>query len=78
MVALEKRFKAKLQDQFDDFCLKIEGELTRRSRLRVEAFARFKEHEDQIKAMQSEIVRFESNQVAMIGSIKKLMYTNDI
>lgn len=33
-----KKFSSKVERQFDDFMLKVDGELTRRNRLRVETF----------------------------------------
>ena len=38
---LEARFGSKVEQSFNDFVLKIEGELTRRNRLRIETNNKF-------------------------------------
>ena len=35
---VSERFTQKVNQQFDDFMLKVDGELTRRNRLRMETF----------------------------------------
>lgn len=42
---MEKKFNLKCEKQFEDFILKIDGELTRRNRLRTETFNKFDQHE---------------------------------
>ena len=38
-------YNRKLTQQFDDFMLKVDGELTRRNRLRIEVFNKFDQSE---------------------------------
>lgn len=78
MANLETRFSEKLHRQFNDFILKIEGELSRRNRLRIETFGKLDEHDAVLENMKSTIDRFDKNQREILGTIKKIMYTNDI
>ena len=59
--AVELRFDKKMEKQFQDFILKIDSELTRRNRLRIEAFNKFAQMEELLDAMQGEISVFEQN-----------------
>ena len=61
MQVLENRYNDKLRQQFKDFVLKIEGELTRRNRLRIETFSKLEDHEDRLKNMNNTIDRFDKN-----------------
>lgn len=58
---LEGRYNDKLRQQFNDFLLKIEGELTRRNRLRIETFSKLDDHEESLKRMNNTIDRFDKN-----------------
>ena len=42
----------KITNQFDDFMLKVDGELTRRNRLRIETFSKFDQHEAMLQKLQ--------------------------
>lgn len=56
----------------------MEGELTRRNRLRIEVFAKLSDHEVFMERIQSELNNLDHNQGQITGTLKKLMYTNDI
>lgn len=71
-------FNNKMNEQFQDFILKVDGELTRRNRLRIETKTRFDSIEDLIRGMNQKQVGIGESQNLILGSIKKLMYTNDI
>lgn len=43
VIKIENTFQAKVASQFDDFILKVDGELSRRNRLRTETFNKFSE-----------------------------------
>ena len=46
---------------FNDFVLKIESELSRRNRLRIEVYEKFDHMEKHLDKMQKEIDRFDDN-----------------
>ena len=64
--------------QFNDFIMKIDAELSRRNRLKVEVYSRLDEQDEQLSWMRSEVERFGVNQKKVLSTVKKLMYTSDI
>ena len=58
--------------------LKVDGELTRRNRLRVETFTEFERHEAMLIKMQRSLEKFGSNQSNVLGTIRKVAYALDI
>ena len=58
--------------------MRIDGELTRRNRNRIETIARFEKVENFCSQVQNDVVRFEKNQENMIGAMRKLAYFSDM
>ena len=58
--------------------LKVDGELTRRNRLRVETWNKFDALEAIIQKMQKIVSRFGGNQENVMSTISKLVYMQDI
>ena len=54
--------------------LKVDGELTRRNRLRIEVFNKFDQLEALLQKMQQIVSRFGMNQENVMGTISKLVY----
>ena len=58
--------------------LKVDGELTRRNRLRVEVFSKFDSQEALNKKFQRQLARTSENQKTVLSTITKLSYVADI
>ena len=63
-----------MAEQFDDFMLKVEGELTRRNRLRTETFNKFEEIDGVMRKLIESIENFRHKQQKMTSTITKLAY----
>ena len=75
---LKNWYSEKQQRQFDDFILKIDGELTRRNRLRTETFNKFAEQDGIMARILKQVDAFRLKQHAMISTVTKLSYVQDI
>ena len=75
---LKTWYSEKQQRQFDDFILKIDGELTRRNRLRTEVFNKFAEQDGIMARILKQVDAFRQKQQAMISTVTKLSYVQDI
>ena len=73
--ATAAKFDRKVEQQFNDFMLKVDGELTRRNRLRTETFNKFDEQEALILRCQHQIDQFKLNEQRMLGTLSKLAYS---
>lgn len=67
-----------MDKQFNDFIMKLEGELTRRNRFKIEAIQNFERMKQQLQGMQDLIDTFKNNQGKVLGTIQKFMYMCDI
>ena len=54
--------------------LKVDGELTRRNRMRTEVFSKLGEYDDMLKQVMDQVDIFGTKQQCMISSITKLVY----
>lgn len=76
--SLEKRTTERLEGQFKEFLMRIDGELIRRNRMRLENKERFQNLDNYCDQVKKDITRFEKNQQNMLGTIRKLIYATDI
>lgn len=75
---LEDRSNHRIDTQFNEFLVRIDGELTRRNRMRLDTQTKFKRVDNFIDMVKSELDRFETNQKLVIGTMRKLTYANDV